>query len=436
MSATLTPFLTDLDSRAAIKGSRDPLGLVPLWSRFGRNVVGNLTTASGALRGFTTLLLAHYFAERIQDRDGREAESPLDLFLKFEQLAGYVRVHLNGDSDLRGVDRIRATLAQGPKAPLGTDQSRQILGNQKTYGLWGLYSTPAANSGLLVAGEHVLTPEARRFVEQHYLPRLAADGFREGRAFVELLRRKTADVHLEGRDAALARSVAKLLAPKLTSAEREFYDFHLVRGGPHDSTEGRQALLAELLMELPADSYFRVQELKRTIARAAKRKDGAALADRLREILHVEAVLVPLGNAFSFMLTRDRQPLEKVAGEIRSVWGRSLKHVEPEAVLAVWTTIGGVYGSDAAGDRFAAAARALAGGDYEEFLRLLLEHNAFVMQARNGAQPWVRLDGGRISVQYRDETGEIIPGDELPDVWRSTYFINALHGIVRAVRGS
>ena len=41
-----TPFLTDLDPQAAIKGSRDPLGVQPIWSRMGRHVVGNLTTVT------------------------------------------------------------------------------------------------------------------------------------------------------------------------------------------------------------------------------------------------------------------------------------------------------------------------------------------------------------------------------------------------------
>jgi hypothetical protein len=51
-----TPFLTDLDSRAAVKGSRDPLGIQPIWTRLGRHVVGNLTTVSNSVRDFTTLL--------------------------------------------------------------------------------------------------------------------------------------------------------------------------------------------------------------------------------------------------------------------------------------------------------------------------------------------------------------------------------------------
>ena len=53
------PFLTDLDPQAAIKGSRDPLGIQPIWTRMGRHVVGNLTTVSTSVRDFTTTILGY-----------------------------------------------------------------------------------------------------------------------------------------------------------------------------------------------------------------------------------------------------------------------------------------------------------------------------------------------------------------------------------------
>ena len=60
------PFLTEADSRAAIRGSRDPLAIIPIWSQFGRHVVGNLTTVTNSVRGFTTLLIGIYLANEIQ----------------------------------------------------------------------------------------------------------------------------------------------------------------------------------------------------------------------------------------------------------------------------------------------------------------------------------------------------------------------------------
>jgi hypothetical protein len=46
-------FFTAEDERARIRGSVDPLGLLPVWSAFGRDIVGNLTTVSNSVRGFS-----------------------------------------------------------------------------------------------------------------------------------------------------------------------------------------------------------------------------------------------------------------------------------------------------------------------------------------------------------------------------------------------
>src|SRR5205823_6790663 len=100
-----TPFLTDLDSRAAVKGSRDPLGIQPIWTRLGRHVVGNLTTVSTSVRDFTTTLLGYYFAERVENEEG--GDGALAVFLRWEQLASYARGGINGDWDFRGTERAK-----------------------------------------------------------------------------------------------------------------------------------------------------------------------------------------------------------------------------------------------------------------------------------------------------------------------------------------
>src|SRR5258707_13712913 len=99
MSELLTPFLTDLDSRAAVKGSRDPLGAQAVWTRFGRHVVGNLTTVTTSVRDFTTLLLGYFWAERVSAETGPGSE--LATFLMWEQLATYWRAKFNKDNSIR-----------------------------------------------------------------------------------------------------------------------------------------------------------------------------------------------------------------------------------------------------------------------------------------------------------------------------------------------
>src|SRR5262245_50725034 len=124
-----TPFLTDLDSRAAVKGSRDPLGIQQLWTRLGRRVVGNLTTVSNSVRDFTTTLLGYYFAARLADELGPGTE--LATFLKWEQLAAYARGSVNEDWAFRGTERVRRNLSEGSRVTLSEDPASQILGNQK-----------------------------------------------------------------------------------------------------------------------------------------------------------------------------------------------------------------------------------------------------------------------------------------------------------------
>lgn len=46
------------------------------------------------------------------------------------------------------------------------DSTAQILSNQKTYGLWGLYTVPARSSGLVEGEPTRLTHAGRSFVER------------------------------------------------------------------------------------------------------------------------------------------------------------------------------------------------------------------------------------------------------------------------------
>lgn len=435
---TPTPFLTDLDSRAAISGSRDPLGLVPVWSRFGRQVVGNLTTVSNSARGFTTLLLGYYFAEEVELRHGQEAESILDLFLKFEQLAAHSRLHADpSDRGFRGQERTARNLANGPRVTLGADVEYQILGNQRTYGLYGLFSGPARTSGLLVPKQPVLTPEARDFVQKTYITRLNAAGLKGGRPVTDLLGRKLPVVHLAGKHAPIAKAVAGLLSRGFSAVERDFYGYHLVHGGDQDVTHGSQPRLAQPIGEVDESGEFWMGELREVIKKARKLKDGSVLAEQLEDIRALETLVIPMSNVFGFLLSRDRQTTKKTAQEIRSTWGSSLGHVDAAAIEALVPKITKAFQDRATpAQRFAQLATAFKSGDYEAAITLLLEHNREVMDARDGSQPWVRLERGKLDVRYRDETESLWPRERLQDGWRSTYFINSLKNVIMQLRES
>ena len=167
-------FLTLEDPRAKVQWSRDPLGLQPVWAAFGRHVVANLTTQSTSVRGFTTLLLGRYFAEELVGFQRARDEDVLAIFLRTEQVCAYAR-HIRHEvgGDIRGIERgSRNTRESTGTVTIGHEPACCIMSDQKTYGLWGLYSVPARVYGHITDGPVGQTPRTREFVERHYVPPL------------------------------------------------------------------------------------------------------------------------------------------------------------------------------------------------------------------------------------------------------------------------
>jgi hypothetical protein len=428
-----TPFLTQLDPHAKIKGSRDPLGLQPIWTRLGRRVVHNLTTVTTSLRGFSVWLLGMYFADQAVDERGDDEGVFPARFLKFEQLAAYSRVAWQdkarereySEDEIRGILRVKRNLHEGKeRVRISADQDGQILANQRTYGLWGLYTVAARNSGWLDLTTSRLTPEARDFVEAEYLPGLD----RTGESVFPFLR-KDRYFEPQGRDTPLGRSLARLLGPSMSEAEREFYARHLLACGEHDS---QQQHLWERIRDVNWPLPFSMPELREVIKRCQSRGEGL-LAQHLEHIRHVESVIGPAGWLFNFILARNDQAADDIVREVKSAWGARLAHVDPTLFSMALLTIkenlpAGTY------NRLIVLAEVMATGDYRQVIELALEQNRAVMQERGG-DAWVRLKAGRLDVRFRDDTGALPAQNELPDLWTNTYFLNSLKMIGYQIEG-
>ena len=152
-------FLTLEDPNAKIKGSRDPLGALYIWSALGRQVVSNLTMQTNSVRGFTTLILGRYFVEQAIENSRLSREFALDGFLRFEQMSAYVRHVGHGvDRGILGIERVQSKIVEHDGlVPIGSDYEGLILGDQKVNGLWGLFSVSARASRLIPEGPIGLT---------------------------------------------------------------------------------------------------------------------------------------------------------------------------------------------------------------------------------------------------------------------------------------
>ena len=426
------PFLTELDSRAAVKGSRDPLGIQQIWSRFGRHVIGNLNTVSNSVRDFTSLLLGYYFTEQLSHELGPGTE--LTTFLKWEQLAAYSRVKANGDTAFRGTERVQKNLSDGSRVTLSDERAHQILGNQKIYGLWGLYTMPARASGLVDGDPCRLTPPAREFVEKQYLPILSHGAGRDARRVCQVLKPKSFRLDVDHGDAPLVQAIGKSLKRQLLAREREFYRFHLLYGGPQDSTNGRQQQLAELLNATIVQNDFSwtpagMAELAKT---ARSRGDAwHPLAHRLQRIRTCESVLAPVSALYTHLLGLDGKTVNAITTRLRNEWGSGLRTVNPTEFRELRVEMAG--DDMVAGDRWVGIAESLGDGNYAQLIDLLIEQNKAVMAGRGGTQ-WIERRDGKLRIRFRDEQGTLPPRDRLPLLWRFPYFLDSMRSVATAVR--
>ena len=428
------PFLTDLDPQAAIKGSRDPLGIQPIWTRMGRRVVGNLTTVSTSVRDFTTTILGYYFAERAANED--HGDNDLQVFLRWEQMAAYARGGINNDWGFRGSERARKNFNENAKIRLGMDSGALILSDQKTYGLWGLYSVPSRSSGLLAGDPARVTPSVRKFIEDEYLSTLSGKG-RNASEMLGKLAGKSPELRPLDRDRPLLQTVGRVLRRKLSSREQEFYRKHLVEGGPEDRTQGGQRQLVDALKTTFDAKDWSLEPA--TILHIAKQcraqgGRGAEVADFLEQIRIAELLVAPAARLFMLLLGRDGQLPADVSAEVRKQWGSKVASIDPDAIEVIRGEFGNTQDEQASSDRWVRLAHALASGDYDAALSILIEQNGAVMASRGSGAPWVEIRDGKLHVRFLDESsGQLPTHSELPFLWTNSYFLDSLRTVTMQV---
>jgi hypothetical protein len=380
-------------------------------------------------------MLGYYFAERIANEIGREED--LSVFLRWEQLAAYSRGEINGDWKFRGVERVKRNLQEGSQLRLGADSTSQILSDQKTYGLWGLYTVPARSSGLVEGDPSRLTVSARDLVEKVYLPIFSKNGLRNADAVVARLGKVKSNLDWQKSDRRLMKTVAAVFK-NLGAVEREVYRRHLLLGGPHSETKGYQEILATAMESTLGDDSWKLSP--RHVRHLAKRcrgngDNGTAVAQVLEQIRTAELLLAPATALFELLLSSDDQTVTDVSHVVKLQWGSSLQTIDVDATTALEVELQDSSGERESGQRWVRVAKSLASGEFDRAVTLLMEQNATVMKLRAGAAPWVDVSKGRLRVRFRDNDGGGLPlKSQLPEFWRHSYFLDSLRAIALELR--
>lgn len=428
------PFLTSIDPRAAIKGSRDPLGIQSIWTRMGRRVVGNLTTITTSTRDFTTTLLGYWLAEKINGEKGGEGD--LETFLKWEQLAAYSRYIVNKDEGIRGIERVKKAQPEHETVLLCADGSAQILSNQRTYGLWGLYTGPSRASGLVADNPTRLTSTGRAILEECCLPTMARNGLSDGRPLIDIIKERTYKLNWNGKDKNLMRGIGKTLGRAFSEDERRLYRRALVTVDDCDHTDGLQRELAAAIDALlTAQVGGMSPSMVERLAKECEARSGLGpAARRLREIAVTERLLAPAAMMFGALLAYDGQTVQVVAERIKRSWPDLRGCINLKALFELKHDFQISPEDIESGERWIHIAKCLAGGNYVAALEAMIQQNATVMRLR-GSDAWVGLREGRLEIRFQEEQAvEALEGRDPSEIWLHSFFIDALAAIARELR--
>ncbi len=401
------PFLSHLDDRAKPKGSRDPLGFELVWTRFGRRVVGNLTTVTSSMDNFAVALLGFYWAEQLtagQD-ESRRHELARETFLRYEQLTGYLR-YLAGAGDILGITRVKQRIEQKEPLRLGLDTSQLILSDQASYGLWGLYSTAASETSLAQGQNRHLTPLGRQLTELI----IANLGTHANELFGMLTQTGVLD----------RRRLEALAKPFLLAIrERKLQErlLHCLMAGPKDhALQNRfwsevRALLDDPSADAPNSGPTLLMRIEKTTAHSG-------LKQALIDIRHVDRMLVAANDIFTYCRRKDGASVDELVNWLSENRDYSfLPQTLPEdANLPRGEFLHDIH-------------RLLCTGKLLEALLRVLELNKEVMRQRGGA-PWVELENSRtLRVRVKAENARIPDQQTLTNRWDYDYFFGSFLNI-------
>ena len=166
-------YFTEYDEKIVGQSRRDPLGLQPIWSYFGSQVIKNITTISDDIRGFREVLLCLSICGEYQKLYGGLLK---EYILLFEQLFIYSMIEV-GDSDgiIGGENGTRRYYARSNMNPYISgnpdDDVGTILASEISLGYYGRYKNPLMNLGIIDEASHIkpLSVDVRSLYGECYM---------------------------------------------------------------------------------------------------------------------------------------------------------------------------------------------------------------------------------------------------------------------------
>lgn len=419
------PFFTELDPNARVKGSRDPLGFEIIWTNFGRRLIKNLTTVTDNLEDFAIGLVGHVFAHdaaTAHNAKGDQIELS-DYFLRFEQLAAYSRYRIQAEkASIRGKLRVRQYYSHLPVLIDHTDEA-QIMSNQKTYGIWGLYTSALRATGMIEENTHRVSEFGREAYEQSFKDGLSlyekriSEFVRKGGWFDPTTAddRQLAEVlndmcNAQNNFEAVKENFFKVITLGGQKSDPQYTLYKIIEDNKISIDQPVQNFAVELLNEL---------------------RDNNDLYVKLDNIIKVEKILSICSILFAFLLTQNTRNLTEIIStlEDKSYDFTYLKNLLNNEMIKRIDNIT----SERAGTRLRAICNNLINLKYEKVIRGLLDLNREVMK-RRGGDAWVYIESERLIVKYRENETAVLPENYSEIKWVHGFFLDTFQKIISDLR--
>jgi len=397
------------DDRLKPKGSRDPLGFELVWSHFGRKVVGNLTTITSSLENFSVAMLGFYLTHRLLPNSIEQKEI-LECFIRYEQVAGYLR-YVAEHRSIMGITRVTKRMHGDSELTLGLGKKSQILSDQASYGLWGLYSSAMRSTGLISGDRRVPTKEGIELGEL-----IATElGEKNVQRLMGWMEKDQSVDRATLNDDIAQVYVAAVNNPKVRSRLLE-------QLGTAGKTTGVQASLWQysqdvLKVAIGRNAGMELSEF--VVALVETCSNHEVLKASLTDIQNVERLLVTANMLFRFLRTQDGKSIDKVTGALQE----SIEDLVQPRLEQLVTDMSVPYRECL--EQFRTA---LIESDIRSALHVLIKQNEEVMQNRGGAS-WVELEGNIIRVRVPSESGDLKGQQYLQEHWDYDYFLGSFKNI-------
>lgn len=397
--------LSVLDDRLRPKGSRDPLAIESIWSAVGRKLVGNLTTVTSRAEHFMVALLACRHAHEGKSSSLDEVQA---RYVRAEQLAAYLRLEASVEASLLGRQLAVANFKRDVMA-LGMHKKAQILSNQLSYGLWGLYSSALQEAGLIKGSDRRLTETGRALTDAM----LEVFGKSQWQRFGELA---SQDALSRQQLSTLARQLSALLKDQgmrkqLVSALLLYAGAGPLQVALHDA--------ALQWLALPGEHDVPVRAFANWAVGAAE--VDAQVQQVLQQILMLQPLLV-FSNTLVLWLQRQ-------GGRTRAALVEDLRFRLAEPFLkSGWDRPGLPHASFLQGLSDAANE-----GDAGAVIDQIIRQNSLVMGARGGAA-WLDWEGDRLRVRVLVDRASL-PAElaaHCHQAWDYSFFLHAFLAIAKA----